>query len=82
MMTETRTYAVLAVWNNHPDGLREEFREYEASSLSEALTMAERDNAGRPNAPDCYGIPPEDFDVARAEGIAFNEADGLLVDAS
>jgi hypothetical protein len=79
-MTQTlTTYAVLAHWDNHPDGLIEEFREYQATSLSEALTMAERDDAGRPDAPTCYGIPPEDFDIARAEGIEFNDADGLLL---
>lgn len=80
MDTTSRIYLVLAVWNDHPDGLREECREYVASALGEALTMAERDNAGRPDAPDCYGIAPEDYAIARAEGISFNEADGLLCD--
>ena len=74
-----RTYTVLATWQDHPDGLREEHREYHAASLSEALMMAERADAGRPNAPDAYGILPEDYAQARAEGIQFNEADGLLI---
>jgi hypothetical protein len=80
-MTQTlTTYTVLAAWQNHPDGLQEEQREYSATSLAEALTMAERDDAGRPNAPDAYGVLPDDYDLARAEGIEFNDADGLLVD--
>jgi len=75
----TQTYTVLATWQNHPNGLQEEQREYEASSLGEALAMAEADDAGQPNAPDAYGVLPDDFEIARAEGIEFNEADGLLV---
>ncbi len=71
--------SVLASWQNHPSGLQEEVREYQASSLAEALTMAERQDAGKPYPPTCYGVLPEDFDRARAEGIEFNEADGLLV---
>ena len=83
MMTNTRTYAVKAVsaafLNDgvSADGLIEEIREYEATALSEALAMAERDDAGR--ADFVYGILPEDYDIARAEGIDFNEADGLLI---
>lgn len=72
-------YQVLATWQNHPSGLREETREYSATSLSEALMMAERNDTGRPDPPDCYGIPTEDYDLARQEGILFNEADGLLI---
>lgn len=55
----------------------EEFRDYEASSLGEALAMAERDDAGREDA--IYGICPEDYATAQDEGIEFNEADGLLI---
>lgn len=77
MMTDktTRQYEVLAV-RFEPEHV-EEHRLYEATSLSEALAMAERDDAGR--ADYTYGILPEDFDLARADGIDFNEADGLLV---
>lgn len=77
MMTDTvaRPYRVLAV-QFEPDHI-EEHRDYDASSLSEALTMAERADAGR--ADYIYGILPEDYDIARAEGIAFNDADGLLI---
>jgi hypothetical protein len=51
--------------------------EYEASSIGEALTMAERDNAGVTDV--ILGIRPEDYEAARVEGIEFNEADGLLL---
>ena len=60
-----------------PKNGSEEIREYEADSLGEALAMAERDDAG--SATRIYGIMPEDYDIARAEGIAYNEADGLLL---
>lgn len=56
----------------------EETREYWASNLSEALMLAERQDAGK--AEYTYGILPEDYEQARAEGIAFNEADGLLME--
>jgi hypothetical protein len=56
----------------------EEVREYPAVSLSEALSMAERDDAGIRNV--TYGIPPELYAIARFEDIAFNDADGLLLD--
>jgi hypothetical protein len=62
---------------NDDDGTTE-YRDYRTSSIGEALAMAERDDAGRQTL--TYGIQPEDYDGARAEGIAFNEADGLLVD--
>lgn len=71
----THTYRVLAVQmaTTHT----EEIRTYEATSLGEALAMAERADAG---LRDCiYGVVAGDFDIARAEGIQFNEADGLLV---
>lgn len=70
------TFRVLAV-QLVPDH-SEEYRDYVADSLSEALTMAERDDAGRGSY--TYGVLPEDYPQARAEGIAFNEADGLLLD--
>jgi hypothetical protein len=85
--TTTRTYTVRAVaacflsdGTPREDGLIEEEREYEASALGEALAMAEADDAGR--ADFVYGICPEDYDIARAEGLSFNEADGLLTDAA
>lgn len=71
----TRTYRILAVQLEPTH--TEEYRDYTASSVAEALTMAERDDAGR--QPRTYGILPEDYDTARAEGIDFNEADGLLL---
>jgi hypothetical protein len=54
-----------------------EHREYQASSVGEALLMAERDNAGARSL--TYGIQPEDYPEARDEGIEFNEPDGLLL---
>lgn len=69
------TYTILAV-QFEPDHV-ETHRTYDATSLSEALMMAERADAGR--ADFTYGIRPEDYPVAIEEGIAFNEADGLLV---
>lgn len=74
-LTSTRLYIVLAV-QFEPSHI-EEHREYEAASLSEALMMAERSDAGK--ASYWYGVLPEDFAVARTEGIEFNEADGLLI---
>jgi hypothetical protein len=70
-----RAYEILAV-QFEPYHI-EEHRLIEASSLGEALLVAERQDAGR--ATYVYGICPEDFDQARDEGIEFNEADGLLV---
>ena len=69
-----RPFRIVAM--NPADGT-EEYRDYDASCLSEALGMAERDDAGR--ADRIYGICPEDYALAREEGIAFNEADGLLI---
>ena len=60
-----------------PETGTEEYREYLTDSLAEALTRAERDDAGQRRWID--GVLPEDYDIARAEGIAFNEADGLLI---
>lgn len=76
MMTDTtRVYQILAV--QFDPAHIEERRDYPASSLSEALAIAERADAGR--ASYTYGVRYEDFAIARAEGIAFNEADGLLI---
>ena len=77
MPTDTRTYRICHAWLEES---REEFHEYEATSLSEALMMAERSEAGRPDCAKAYGICPEDYTNARNEGIAFNEADGLLME--
>jgi hypothetical protein len=71
-----REFRVLAM--DPADGSAE-FRDYRATSLGEALTMAERADAGIRTR--LYGVMPEDYAIARAEGIAFNEADGLLLDA-
>lgn len=71
-----REYTVLAV-RFEPDHA-EERRVYVATSIGEALTMAERADAGR--ASYVYGVTPADYAEARGEGIAFNEADGLLID--
>lgn len=70
-----RAYQILAV--QFVPEHREQIRAYRARSIGEALTMAERDDAGQ--AEWIYGVRPEDYDAARREGIAFNEADGLLV---
>jgi hypothetical protein len=70
----TRTYCILAA---DPTTGREETREYDATSLAEALTMAEADDAGV--ADYLYGICPDDYAQATAEGIDFNVADGLLL---
>lgn len=72
-----REYIVLAV-RFEPDHT-EEHRAYAATSIDEALLKAEREDAGR--AGYTYGIMPEDFAEARGAGIAFNEADGLLLDS-
>jgi hypothetical protein len=74
-----RKYRVIAFF---PESSCEEYRFYLATSLAEALTMAERDDATRPvllTDDPLYGIAPEDYAVAEAEGIAFNRADGLLL---
>ena len=55
----------------------EEILSIPASSYSEALTIAERQDAGHRDR--VYGIPVDSYLTARAEGIAFNEADGLLI---
>ena len=49
-----------------------------ATSVSEALQMAERADAGK--ADRVYGITSADYPQAQGEGITFNEADGLLID--
>jgi len=54
----------------------EQHREYWAGSLREALALAKREDAPGTFT---YGIVPEDYEQARAEGIRFNEADGLLM---
>lgn len=69
------TYYVLRV--DPADG-SETVRPYAATTLSEALMMAERDDAG--SVTYLYGVRFADFAIARAEGIRFNEADGLLTD--
>lgn len=55
---------------------RTEYRTYRATSIGEALTMAERDGVA-----DYYGIQPDDRDAARREGIAFDD-DGMLIDCT
>jgi hypothetical protein len=55
----------------------ETIREYRASSYAEAFGMAERADAGI--AEHAYGVPVDCFELARRDGIEFNEADGLLV---
>jgi hypothetical protein len=72
-ITSLRTYHVLAV-QFEPAHI-ERHRSYKASSLTEALAIAEREDAGSFT----YGIEPEDYPLARTEGIAFNESDGLLM---
>ena len=74
-MTE-RAYTITHFING---GETIEDADYIATSLSEALMMAERAEAGRRTV--TFGIQPIDYALALAEGIAFNEADGLLVDA-
>jgi hypothetical protein len=49
-----------------------------ASTIGEALTMLERQHAGKETW--TYGILPEDYAAARAEGVSFFDGDGLLVD--
>jgi hypothetical protein len=71
-----RTFRILAA-RLEPTYL-EEYREIVAASLGEALTMAERADAGA--ADYSYGIHPDHYPDAIAEGIAFNQADGLLLD--
>jgi len=73
---DTKTYTITHFING---GETIEERDYEATSVSEALTMAERAEAGQRTV--TFGIQPRDYDEALAEGVAFNEADGLLVDA-
>lgn len=67
------------ITTHDPSNGTEDFDAIEASSLAEALTIAERTDAGICTR--VYGITPDDYDRARAEGIAFNDADGLLVQA-
>jgi len=70
------TFRVLAV--QFEPTHREEIREIAASCYAEAFGIAERADAGA--ADFVYGVPVDSFERARLEGIAFNEADGLLVD--
>lgn len=73
-------YRILVGWHAHPlAGDGEEYRLYWATTFAEALTMAERDGSSEEYPPDCYGVHPCQYDRARAEGIRFNEADGLLL---
>lgn len=66
-----RTYAVLIA--DHEKNVERIVR-VRAVDYAEALMIVERRYQ-----PPCYGIPYDAFDLARAEGIAFNEADGLLI---
>lgn len=70
----TKTFKIACL--NSQDG-SETVVEVEATSVGEALTMAERAHAGV--ADRIFGIAPDDYEAARAEGIEFNEADGLLI---
>ena len=69
-----REYQIIAI---DPRTKAEETRTITASSIGEALTIAERQDAAR--ATRNYGITSADFDAARDEGIEFNETDGRLV---
>lgn len=53
---------------------------FHATSYAEALTMAERKYAGVADM--LFGIvaTAKNYTRAKAEGIQFNEADGLLID--
>lgn len=53
---------------------------YTAPTLRDALHKAELCWQGAPH-PVTLGISPDDYATARAEDIAFNDADGLLIDA-
>lgn len=75
MATKTQAYRVLI---SRPNESREDICTYDATSYAEALTMAERSLAGVVDA--MYGIPTDAYDLARAEGVRFNDADGLLID--
>jgi hypothetical protein len=73
MANVSRIYTILAVRDN--DGtISERKHAIEATSLSQALTIAERRGYG-----DYYGVMPENYPDAVADGIEFNEADGLLL---
>lgn len=73
--TADRYYTVIGV---HADGTGETQIFRRASALGEALVMAQQSDEDREFS--TFGILPEDYEQARAEGIHFNEADGLLVD--
>ena len=60
-----------------PETGAETYRTISASTLGEALTMAERADAGVRTR--LYGISPADYTTANVEGIDYNVADGLLV---
>ena len=75
MMTQTKAYPVLI---GLPDQNTEEVRTFEAPTYAEALTMALAVVAGV-DAGAVIAIPYEAFDLARAEGVTFNEADGLIL---
>ena len=78
MAYQHKPYRILTVTDDGgASGWTEHIRSVEATSVSEALTMIERSDAGK-LAVHAYGICPEDYAQARAEGIAFNDADGLL----
>jgi hypothetical protein len=60
-----------------PHENREETEGYRATSLSEALAMAERKYAGKADTVIC--IPVSEYQQAKRERIEFNKADGGLL---
>lgn len=74
VLASTETFTIRVV--SFDPTYTETRRTYSATTLSEALTMAERDHVGTDVI---LGIVPEDYETAKAEGIAFNEANGLLI---
>lgn len=74
-MTNTsalRTYEIVTV---STETGRSETQNIQATSWSEAFAIAERMTAYEA----LFGITPNHYESARAEGLAINEADGLLL---
>lgn len=70
-----RTYLITKLIDG---GATTEYEEIDATSIDEALMIAERAEAGRRTV--ACGIQPEDYAEATEAGIAFHEADGLLTE--
>lgn len=66
-----KTYTITAIIG---DGETATDHSIDATSIGEALMIAQRSHLGS-----FYAIKPSDYTEATAEGINYNEADGVLL---